>query len=81
MNIKAGKINYLQHAKDSLGIAFVVGIILTLLNHFKVIIELSFTIETASGWIINFLVPFAVSFYSRVMADKKLSEKLNDLKM
>ena len=69
------KVNYKEAAKFSVRTALIVGIILTLINHYRVILDWSFSLNEASTWLLNFAVPFIVSFYSRVMSERKSLEK------
>ena len=62
---------YQQQIKDSIYTSLVVGTILVLINHIQAIINVSFTALDLLHWLLNFLVPFTVSLYSRIAALKK----------
>ena len=60
-----------EHVRYSIGTAAIVGVILTFINHYQVILDWSFQIRDTYGWSLNFVVPFTVSFYSRIMSDRR----------
>ncbi len=64
---------YKNHLKGSLFTSLVVGSILILVNHAGAIFTLNFKVADLLHWSLNFLVPFIVSFYSRVVVTKKSS--------
>lgn len=52
--------------KQSVKVALVVGTILTLINQTSAIIHLDFNTEVVARTVLNYLVPFSVSTYSRM---------------
>ena len=65
---------YRQQIKDSVYTSLVVGTLLTFINHTQTIVSLSFTALDLLPWLLNFVVPFTVSLYSRIAALKKEKE-------
>ncbi len=57
---------------QSLRVALVVGTILTLINQTSAIIHLDFNTEVVIRTVLNYLVPFAVSTYSRMALLREL---------
>lgn len=62
---------YHLQIKASFYTSMVVGTLLIFFNHLQVIISLSFTASDLLEWLVNFIVPFLVSLYSRIAALKK----------
>lgn len=62
---------YHQQIKDSFYTSLVVGTILIFINHVEAIVNFSFTGLDLLHWLLNFIVPFMVSLYSRIAALKK----------
>ena len=52
--------------KQSVKVALVVGTILTLINQTSAVIHLDFNTEAVARTVLNYLVPFSVSTYSRM---------------
>jgi len=65
--------DYKDMAIGSLKTAVVVGTMLVFLNRYEEIFSGKVTLEVLPKWSLNYLMPFAVSFYSRFMALKKIS--------
>ena len=74
---------YRQQIKESIYTSIVVGTILVFINHLQLILSASFTAKDLLQWSLNFVVPFLVSFYSRVSALKKVKEagKITDAQL
>lgn len=66
--------HYKLHIKGSLNTALIVGSILTLINHPNEIINWDFEWREALRWSLNYVVPFTVSFYSRMISERKLKK-------
>jgi len=53
-----------RQIQKALKVSLVVGCILTLINHYEVVLTLSITLKQGVRVALNFVVPFAVSLYS-----------------
>ena len=68
---KLEQVNFKIHIKGSLNTALIVGSILTIINHPQEILNWDFELREALGWSLNYVVPFSVSFYSRLASERK----------
>lgn len=66
--------DYKIHIKGSVNTALIVGTILTLINHPHEIFNWDFEWREASRWTLNYVVPFTVSFYSRLASERKIKK-------
>jgi hypothetical protein len=62
------------HLQGSIKTALVVGTILTFINHTKAILNIEFDAYDLLNWSLNYVVPFTVSLYSRIISQKNLSK-------
>lgn len=67
---------YRQQVKDSMATSLVVGTILIFVNHIEAIASLLFTTADLLYWLLNYIIPFLVSLYSRISALKKLERRV-----
>ena len=66
--------NYGTMSISSLKTAVFVGTLLIFLNRYEEIFSGQFSIADLPKWSLNYLMPFMVSFYSRLMAIRNLQK-------
>ena len=67
--------DYKGMAIGSLKTAVVVGTMLIFLNRYEEIFNGQITLDVLPKWSLNYLMPFAVSFYSRYMSLRKANNR------
>ncbi len=76
---KMTTMDYKIHIRGSINTALIVGSILTLINHPQEIFNWDFELREAMRWSLNYVVPFTVSFYSRLASERKIKKAQSQL--